>query len=221
MKAYKEINWKGLHRLDPADKTLNRKTSDNIMITSLGPHSRSIYDTITSLFYMLGYKHSRHCTIITGGNKDQRVHNDEGLDTSYSVIIALHHRKFTIWYTDGTHRVQTLELEVGDVLVFNTNVWHAGAVNEVASAAMFLYYDKVHPTQETVMGKGYNNMANPHSQWTQSGGFEEYAVKRNAGDEQNLLCAMSLDELPMHIWRLSIGDNTKVLRALIEKQFTK
>ena len=87
-------------------------------------------------------------------------------------------------------------LEVGDVLVFNTNVWHAGAVNEEDSAAMFLYYDKEHAT---VSGKGYNYMANPHSQWTQSGGLEEYAVNRNQGDEQNLLRAKSLDELPMHI----------------------
>ena len=122
-------------------------------------------------------------------------------------------------YTDGTHRVETLELGVGDVLVFNTNVWHAGAVNEVESAAMFLYYDKEHPM--SVMGKGYNNMANPHSQWTQSGGWEEYAINHNQCDKQDLLRAKSLDELPMHIWRLSIGDNTKVLRAVLEKQFTK
>ena len=46
-------------------------------------------------------------------------------------------------------------LEAGNVLVFNTHVWHAGGVNEVDSAAMFLYYDKAHATAK---GRGHNHM---------------------------------------------------------------
>ena len=91
-------------------------------------------------------------------------------------------------------------LEAGDVLVFNTHVWHAGGVNDVLSAAMFMYYDQA----PGVTGSGYNYMAKPHETWSQKDGWEEYAIDANKGDPQELFHAPSLDVLPMHIFRLSI-----------------
>ena len=117
--AYKEIKWHELVAIDPDDLSLNRKQSGNLMMNTLRKHQRLIHDTITSLFYNLGYTRWRWCSIITGGNKVQCRHNGEGIETSYSVIVALTQRNFTIWHTDGTHR----EVPTTDTLVSQYEVY--------------------------------------------------------------------------------------------------
>ena len=212
--SYTEIKWKDLDKIDPKEKTANRKQSKNLLIQNLPPHQRDIHDTVTSLFFRMGYARWRYCSIITGGNVSQHRHTDQGLDSSYSVLVALTERKFTICHTDNTHREIEIALDAGDVLVFNTQVWHAGGVNEVESAAIFMYYD-LEPGFE---GAGYNYMANPHSHWDFWGDF---AIRHNDGQEQEICYPHSLDDLPMRIFRLGHPIGTKVLHGALEKQFTQ
>ena len=156
----------------------------------------------------------RYCSIITGGNVVQHRHTDQGLDNSYSVIVAFTDRNFTIYYTDGSHTVVELSLHAGDVLVFNTLVWHAGGVNDESSAAMFMYYD----VDIGFDGTGYNAMCNPHHHWEM---YEKSAIRHNEGQKQEICYAQSLFELPMRIFSLEHPPGSKVLHDTLEKQFTK
>ena len=213
--AYGEINWNVIvDKVDPTLKNATRKQSKNQLVGDLKPSQRIIYDTISTLFYMMKYNRMRYCSIITGGNVDQHRHTDQGLDTSYSVIVALADRNFTIYYTDGSHTVVELSLHAGDVLVFNTQVWHAGGVNDEPSAAMFMYYD----VDIGFDGTGYNEMCNPHHHWPI---HEEAAIKYNEGQKQEICHAQSLFELPMRIFSLAHPTGSKLLRDTLEKQFTQ
>ena len=106
--AYEEIKWKGLDKLDPSLKTANRLQSKNvnILIDKLKSHQRIIHDTVTSLFYRMKYTRWRYCSVITGGNVTQHRHTDQGLDSSYSVIVALTDINFTIYHTEGSKRAK-------------------------------------------------------------------------------------------------------------------
>ena len=75
--------------------------------------------------------------ILKGGSSRQNIHNDAGVPGfSLSVLVALTNRRFTVCLKTGE---MTLDLKPGDVVIFNTNVFHRGEANEAGSYAMFFF----------------------------------------------------------------------------------
>ena len=99
-----------------------------------------------------GYSYVRGVFILKGGSSRQNIHNDAGVPGfSLSVLVALTNRRFTVCLKTGE---MTLDLKPGDVVIFNTNVFHRGEANEAGSYAMFFFFDLANSDQDV----GYKEM---------------------------------------------------------------
>ena len=71
-----------------------------------------------------------------------------------SILVALTDRRFTVCHTNGEGGDLTLDLKQGDVVIFNTHVYHRGEQNAIDSYARFLFFDLTNSNEET----GYTDM---------------------------------------------------------------
>ena len=221
--------------IDPDDKLDNRKQSSHLppyLGPKTNPATYSILCIIMHAFSLLGYAHIRTCTFFCGGSRQQLQHCDEGLDDSFSIIVALTYREIFIFFTDGrpimslTHNTnpipkhnpnrrpdpqQKIILNKGDVLIFNTLVTHAGTINDPSSTGLFIYIDREYDSKRK---KGYNWMAADEQEWNERILPEEIAKHEKRGDgTQVILHPLSMAEVPFVIYQNMVVTDVNALMA--------
>ena len=88
--------------------------------------------------FVAGYKLCRGAFAITGGSP-QYMHKDRGWWHSISVFVCIVSR-LVRFGCPGRPDIK-VQMQAGDVLIFNGNVWHSGMQNDADSAVLFFYFD--------------------------------------------------------------------------------